>query len=291
MGLPNTASSWKLQVSDSERSTSPDSSFVATGFPVAIHQPAKVCTTLRRILKFFSSCFQVSPRCSEYPRTFGCNRTFRGWGTCRNMRRPVCRCRFRFCHTYFFSLLFLHPSRHRFGAAYQAGKLSTASRAEIADVEQMKKIIPFVTCEITFGQSVCELKLGINVSILNCRIKINPLKQPIQSNSVGSWHMSHCGTSAFDYHLNHGLIVLKDVQHSTGIRILCIGWNVINVGWNDVGVLDWDGVMRVWLDNCRRVSLSWVTCSVRYGMNYVSHQIPECESGNTVHAWTCIEEK
>ena len=32
----------------------------------------------------------------------------------------------------------------------------------MADVEQMKKIIPFVTCEITFGQNVC--KFGINVS-------------------------------------------------------------------------------------------------------------------------------
>ena len=68
------------------------------------------------------------------------------------MRRQVLRCRFRFCHTSFFSLLFLHPFRHRFGAAYQAGILSAASRAEMADVEQMKKIIPFVTCEISFDQ-------------------------------------------------------------------------------------------------------------------------------------------
>ena len=63
----------------------------------------------------------------------------------------------------------------------------------MADVEQMKKIVPFVTCEITFGQNVCELLLGINVSNSNLRIKISPVKQPIQSNSVGSWHMSRCG--------------------------------------------------------------------------------------------------
>ena len=56
----------------------------------------------------------------------------------------------------------------------------------MADVEQLKKIIPFVTCEITFGQNVCKLMLGVNVSNLNFRIKINPVKQPIQSNSVGS---------------------------------------------------------------------------------------------------------
>ena len=55
--------------------------------------------------------------------------------------RKVHRCRFRFRHTSFFSLLFLHPLRHRFVAAsYQAGILSAASRGEMADVEQLKKI-------------------------------------------------------------------------------------------------------------------------------------------------------
>ena len=76
-------------------------------------------------------------------------------------------------------------SCHRFGAAYQAGILSAASRAETADVEQMKKIIPCVTCDIIIGQNVCELMFGVNVSNLNFRIKINPFKQPIQSNFVG----------------------------------------------------------------------------------------------------------
>ena len=56
----------------------------------------------------------------------------------------------------------------------------------MTDVEQIKKIVSFVTCEITFRQYVCELMYGINVSNLNFRIKINPVKQPIQSNSVGS---------------------------------------------------------------------------------------------------------
>ena len=57
----------------------------------------------------------------------------------------------------------------------------------MADVEQLKKIVPFVTCAVTFGQNVCELMFSTNVSNLNFyRIKINPVKQPIQSNSVGS---------------------------------------------------------------------------------------------------------
>ena len=56
----------------------------------------------------------------------------------------------------------------------------------MADVEQMKKIVPFVTSKITFGQNVCELMFGINVLNLNFRIKIDSVKQPIQSNSVVS---------------------------------------------------------------------------------------------------------
>ena len=56
----------------------------------------------------------------------------------------------------------------------------------MADVEQMKKIVPFVTCEITFGQNVCELMFGFDVPDLNFRIQVKPNKQPIQSNSVGS---------------------------------------------------------------------------------------------------------
>ena len=112
------------------------------------------------------------------------------------------------------------PLHHRFRAAYQVGILGAASRAEMADVEQLKKIVPVVTCEIPFGQNVCELVFGVNVSNLNFRIKINLVKQPIQSSSVGSWYMSHC--LAFYYHLNHGIIVLKDIQHSIGTRMCSV---------------------------------------------------------------------
>ena len=49
----------------------------------------------------------------------------------------------------------------------------------MADVEQMKKIVAFVTCEITSSRNVFELIFGINVSSLVFRNKINPVKQPI----------------------------------------------------------------------------------------------------------------
>ena len=60
-----------------------------------------------------------------------------------------------------------------------------------------------------------------------------------------TWNMPHCGTSTFDNHFDHRLIVLKDMQHSTGIRMRCIWWNVINVGQIDVGVRGWNLFMLV----------------------------------------------
>ena len=89
-------------------------------------------STLRRISNFFSSCFSGFPWSYENPPTFGCNRTFRGWGTCRNMRRQVHSWRVWFCHNSLFSHVFLHSLRHRFGAANQAGILRAEKRAEMA---------------------------------------------------------------------------------------------------------------------------------------------------------------
>ena len=60
---------------------------------------------------------------------------------------------------------------------------------------------------------------GINVRDWNLKIQADSVKQPIKSNSAGSWHMSHWWTHAFEYHLNHGFIVLKNVQHSIGQKI------------------------------------------------------------------------
>ena len=44
--------------------------------------------------------------------------------------------------------LFLQSLLQRFGATNQSGILSTASGAEMAAVVQLRKIVPFVTCEI-----------------------------------------------------------------------------------------------------------------------------------------------
>ena len=55
----------------------------------------------------------------------------------------------------------------------------------MADIARMKKIVPLIMCEISFGQYVCELIFGVNVTDLDLWVQINPVKQPIQSNSAG----------------------------------------------------------------------------------------------------------
>ena len=83
---------------------------------------------------------------------------------------------------------------------------------------------------------------GVNVLNLKFRIKINSVKQPIQSNSWGSWHMSH------------DFIVLKDIQHSIGTRRFHAWWNVINVGQIRIGVRGWNLFSHVWLRVADRFS-------------------------------------
>ena len=82
------------------------------------------------------------------------------------------------------SFLFLYLLRHC-GAAYQTEIQGAASGADMADIEQMKKIVPLITCEISFGQYVCELVCGVNETDLDLGVQIDLVKQPIKSNSVG----------------------------------------------------------------------------------------------------------
>ena len=46
-------------------------------------------------------------------------------------------------------------------------------------------MVPLITCEIPFSQHVCELVSGVDLTDLNFGVQINPVKQPVQRNSVG----------------------------------------------------------------------------------------------------------
>ena len=88
----------------------------------------------------------------------------------------------------------------------------------MADVKQMKKIVTLITCESSSCHYVCQLVFGVNVSDLNLGIQVNSVESLIKSNSVGSGHVSHCWTSAFDNHLNHCFIIFKNVKHGARTR-------------------------------------------------------------------------
>ena len=60
--------------------------------------------------------------------------------------------------TLFLIITFLWSLRHGIRAAL---------RAEKADIEQTQKVVPFITCEVPFGQNVRELILGVNIPDLD----------------------------------------------------------------------------------------------------------------------------
>ena len=90
-------------------------------------------------------------------------------------------------------------------------------------------MIPFITCDISLGQHVCELVFGVNVFDLDLEVQNDSIKQPIKSNSVSCRNMSHRWTSAFHYHLDHCFDVFKHIQHSFLMRRLDVWGNKINI--------------------------------------------------------------
>ena len=78
------------------------------------------------------------------------------------------------------------PSSTWFSAKKKEKCLHENIEKFIQYIEQMEYIIPFITCEIALCQYLSELVPGINIFDSNFGVKIDSVKQPIQSNSVGS---------------------------------------------------------------------------------------------------------
>ena len=166
-----------------------------------------------------------------------------------------------FRHNPVFIFLFLHPFRHPFGgAAKQAEILGTAKRVEMADVEQMKKIIPthhVWDCLL----SKC-LQAGVLVSMYRIGILGSKLILSNNQSRATLWVLDTCrivGIPAFDYHLNHGFIVLKHVQHSNGLRKSHIRKHIVNMKQIRTVVRVWSFclILRTfaWRDVMQQVSL------------------------------------
>ena len=82
----------------------------------------------------------------------------------------------------------------------------------MANIEQAQQMIPLITCEMSFGQNVSELVLGVDVLDLDFWVQVDSIEQPINSNSVSPGNMSHCGTPSLYNHLDHCFVVFKNIQ-------------------------------------------------------------------------------
>ena len=90
-------------------------------------------------------------------------------------------------------------------------------------------MVPFITCEIIFGQHVSKLVLGVNIFDLDLGVHIDSVEEPIKRNSVGSGHVPHRRTSALYDHFDHSFIVFKTVQLSFELRSFCACDNAIHI--------------------------------------------------------------
>ena len=46
----------------------------------------------------------------------------------------------------------------------------------MADIEQMKEIVPFIMCETSCGQHVCELVFGVSIFDFDFGVQIDSVK-------------------------------------------------------------------------------------------------------------------
>ena len=87
----------------------------------------------------------------------------------------------RFCCDSFSPWIVLRSFRHCIRAL---------CRTDMDNIEQAQQMIPFITCEISFGQDVSELVFGVDVFDLDVGVQIDSIEQPSKRNSVRSW--KHC---------------------------------------------------------------------------------------------------
>ena len=100
---------------------------------------------------------------------------------------------------------------------------------EIHDVEQVQKMVPFITRETTLGQHVYHLVFGVSIFDWDLGVYIYSDEQPIQRNSVCPGNMSHRWTSPFDDNFDNCLVILKDVQLRFTMRRICVHRNLIYI--------------------------------------------------------------
>ena len=126
-----------------------------------------------------------------------------------SMRHKIHRFWFRLHRWRIIGKIFLRPSRHRTLLSVAEKEMAARKCREIQNIQQAKKMVPPITREASLGQHVWELSLGVNTFDLDPGVPINCVKQPLNRESVCSWHVSHRWTSSLDDHLDYGLVVVK----------------------------------------------------------------------------------
>ena len=107
--------------------------------------------------------------------------------------------------------------------------MAAREHQKVCDVKQSVKTIPFITGEITLRQHVCELFFGVNIFDLVSGVQIDYVTQPIKRDSLGSGHVSHRSTSAFNDHFDHSFIIFKNVKLGLEVRRFCVCDDVIHI--------------------------------------------------------------
>ena len=103
---------------------------------------------------------------------------------CRDSWRQVHCCGLWFCHNPVFFFLFLHPLRHRFGQLVQLKFWVQQRELKWLMLNKWWRWFHSSCVTFSFCQYVCKLMFGVDIPYLNLGIQTDPIKQPIQSNSV-----------------------------------------------------------------------------------------------------------
>ena len=86
-------------------------------------------------------------------------------------------------------------------------------------IEQLGQLEPLVTGERTIGQDISELCVGVDMLDLDFWIQVNLVQQPVQVNTVNLGNMSHGWTTAFDDHLDRGIVTSKIDSEACGLEL------------------------------------------------------------------------
>ena len=122
--------------------------------------------------------------------------------------------RLRLCHCRsLFQVAFLNALRHGVLLPDRiTRKMGRWLQENIEKFKLSKKIVLFITCEISLGQYVSEFVFGVNIFDLDLGVQIDSVKQPIQEQLCRFLKRVSLLDSSLADHLDHSFVIFKNVQ-------------------------------------------------------------------------------